>query len=169
MPSRTRCFPEINTLNTSSGDLPTPIHTMADTRERWQLQTCEGTAEAKDILEFVAWGLVYLIFTFLGFVSWWAHPLKSIAVCCSSDLAKSTFPFCDPLNAIRITCMSMDAALFTIARITYQWLSHWRKWMCLPRNHFLPSFRHLKVGPHGPFPHLWWTVDGPSLLQFLYK
>ena len=32
-----------------SGNLPTPIHTMPDTRERWQQQACKDTAEAKDI------------------------------------------------------------------------------------------------------------------------
>lgn len=41
---------------TGSEDLPIPIYTIPDTRERWQQQTCEGTAEAKVILEFVVLG-----------------------------------------------------------------------------------------------------------------
>lgn len=41
---------------TGSEDLPTPIYTIPDTKERWQQQTCEGTAEAKVILEFVVLG-----------------------------------------------------------------------------------------------------------------
>lgn len=38
----TRCI-------TGSGKVLTHNHTMPDTREPWQQQSCEGTAEAKDI------------------------------------------------------------------------------------------------------------------------
>lgn len=48
------------------------IHTVPDSRERWQ--TCEGTAEAEDILESGVWALAYLRFTHRRLSSWWLTP-----------------------------------------------------------------------------------------------
>ena len=87
MPSRIGYFQD---YIEGSGDLPMPVHAMPDPRERWQRHTCQGTA--RDMLGPRLSGLSYWRFTQQSFIhqsfaSWWAHALRSMAPCCSSDVA----------------------------------------------------------------------------------
>lgn len=74
------------------GNLSSSIYTISDTQQNEQ-QALKGTSDTKDISGSWSWSPVYPRFTHQEFASRWVDNLKSVAICCSSDMAIGSFYF----------------------------------------------------------------------------
>lgn len=114
-------------------------------------------------------------FQLINFSHFHPHFLLVLMTSCNGNSSKlfSLLPlhlFCLwVLGLFRFACMDMGGAFSTGAwvigaRVTYQWLRHWRKWHSFPPSLtvYSPSERD---GVSCPLPSSRWNAEGPGLCR----